>query len=65
MTNSSIKILNDLSTVKLAEMAENPAIYTEFMKFQGRVFKQNHYARNYKPLSMSLHLNKGRSSSKL
>ena len=39
--HSEDKILSELSVAKLNEIAENPATYTEFLKFQGRVYKQN------------------------
>ncbi|MDR2558165.1 MAG: hypothetical protein LBC86_01270 [Oscillospiraceae bacterium] len=41
MTHSNAKLFNETGTAKLAEISENPAVYTEFLKFQGRIFKQN------------------------
>ena len=41
MTHSQVKILSDLATAKLKKIAENNNVYTEFLKFQGRIFKQN------------------------
>ena len=38
---TEVKRFSSLGAVKLGEMGNNPAIYTEFLKFQGRVFKQN------------------------
>jgi N12 class adenine-specific DNA methylase len=41
MAISNVKTLSEMSAAKLKEMAENTAVYTDFLKFQGRVFKQN------------------------
>jgi len=41
MAKTELKILSEVGAIKLAEMSENLNTYTEFLKFQGRVFKQN------------------------
>jgi hypothetical protein len=35
LRHSEAKILSDLGAAKLSEIAENNAIYTDFLKFQG------------------------------
>ena len=40
MENSEAKIMSSLGAAKLSEMSVNPAVYTDFLKFQGRIFKQ-------------------------
>jgi hypothetical protein len=41
LKRSEIKTLSDIGFNKLKEIAGNNKIYTDFLKFQGRVFKQN------------------------
>jgi hypothetical protein len=41
MAKSEVKLIHKTGAVKLTEMSENPAVYTEFLKFQGRIFKQS------------------------
>ena len=40
MRKSEINLLSDAGTAKLAEMSDDNAVYTDYLKFQGRVFKQ-------------------------
>jgi hypothetical protein len=41
MTKSDVRLFSDLGAAKLSEIAENSKAYTDFLKFQGRLFKQN------------------------
>ena len=38
---TEVKKFSSMGAEKLGEMAKNPVFYTDFLKFQGRVFKQD------------------------
>jgi hypothetical protein len=41
MAKSEVKLFSGLGAAKLSEIADSNDIYTDFLKFQGRIFKQS------------------------